>query len=108
MLESSCPSPYFFAAHDLSFVPLLFHLVSITRIHADALAMHLEVALSCVPVDTLAGLQDTDRHRRRRANYTLAQYLSDRLGCFEITGDCLGDDMGKQGSLFRWNIWRVN
>ena len=61
------PSPYFFAAYDLSFVPLLFYLVSITRIHADALAMHLEVALSCVPVDTLAGLQDTDRHRRRRA-----------------------------------------
>ena len=71
------------------------------RIDPDVLATHLEVALSCAPVDTLAALQDADHHRRRRATYTLAQHLADRLGCFEITGDGLGDDVGKQASLFR-------
>lgn len=30
-----------------------------TRIDPDALAIHLEVALSCAPVDTLAALQDS-------------------------------------------------
>ena len=72
-----------------------------TRINPDALATHLEVALSCVPVDTLAALQDTDSHSRRRATFTLAQHLADRLGCFEITGEGLGDDVGKQALLFR-------
>ncbi len=72
-----------------------------TRIDPDALAIHLEVALSCAPVDTLAALQDTDGQRRRRATYTLAKHLADRLGCFEITVDGLGDDVGKQASLFR-------
>ena len=72
-----------------------------TRIDPDTLASHLEVALSCAPVDTLAALQDADRQRRRRAASTLAQHLADRLGCFEITGDGLGDDAGKQASLFR-------
>ena len=72
-----------------------------TRIDPDTLATHLEVALSSAPVDTLAALQDVDRQRRRRATYTLAQHLADRLGCFEITGDGLGDDAWKQASLFR-------
>lgn len=72
-----------------------------TRIDPDALATHLEVALSCAPVDTLAALQDTDRQRRRRATYTLAQHLADRLGCFDITGDGLGGDAAQQMSLFQ-------
>ena len=71
-----------------------------TRINPDALATHLEVALSCAPLETLAALQDGDRQRRRHATCTLAQHLADRLGCFEITGDCLGEDAGKQASLF--------
>lgn len=71
------------------------------RIDLDALATHLEVALSCAPVDTLSALQDTDRQRRRRATFTLAQHLADRMGCFDITCDDLGEDVEKQTSLFR-------
>ena len=70
------------------------------RIDPEALALHLEVALTCVPQDTLAALQDTDNQRRRRATFTLAQHLADRLGCFEITGVNLGDDAQQQTSLF--------
>ena len=72
-----------------------------TRINPDALATHLEVALSCAPLETLAALQDGNRQRRRHATFSLAQHLADRLGCFEITGDGLGEDTGKQASLFR-------
>ena len=72
-----------------------------TRIDPDTLATHIEVALTCAPVDTLAALQDTDSHRRRRATFTLAQHLADRFNCFEITGEGLWDDVGKQASLFR-------
>lgn len=71
-----------------------------TRTDPDALAIHLEVALSCAPVDTLAALQDTDGQRRRCATYTLAQHLADRLGCFKITGDGLRGDAAQQTSLF--------
>ena len=71
------------------------------RIDLDALATHLEVALSCAPVDTFSPLQDTDRQRRSRATFTLAQHLADRLGCFEITGDGLGGSGPQQASLFQ-------
>ena len=69
-----------------------------TRIDPEALATHLEVALTCAPHDTLTALQDTDS--QRRATFTLAQHLADRLGCFEITGMNLGDDAQQQTSLF--------
>lgn len=72
-----------------------------TRIDPDALATHLEVALTCAPLDTLAALQDTDSQRRRRATYILALHLADRLSCFEITGGCLGGDSALQASLFQ-------
>ena len=71
------------------------------RIDPDALTTHLEVALTCAPIDTLAALQDTDSHRRRRATFTLAQHLADRLSCFEIIGDGLGGDSAQQASLFQ-------
>ena len=71
-----------------------------TRIDPDSFATHFEVALSCAPLETLAALQDSDRQRRRHATFTLAQHLADRLGCFEITGDGLGEDTGNQASLF--------
>lgn len=90
--------PIFLALHTLSCVLLLFYFDDMTRINPDALATHLEVALSCAPTGTLAGLQDTDSQRRRRATYTLAQHLADRLGCFEITG---GGDSALQASLFQ-------
>ena len=72
-----------------------------TRIDPDALATHLEVALACAPLDTLAALQDGDSQRRRRATFSLAQHLADRLGCFDITGDGLGGDTSQQASLFQ-------
>ena len=71
------------------------------RIDPEALATHLEVALTCAPQDTLKALQDTDGQRRRRATFTLAQHLADRLGCFEITGGGLGDDARYQAALFQ-------
>lgn len=72
-----------------------------TRIDPDALAMHIEVAITCAPVDTLAALQDTDSYRRRRATFTLAHHLADRLGCFEITGNDLWDNSARQAPLFQ-------
>ena len=72
-----------------------------TRIDPDALTMHLEVALTCAPQNTLIALQDIDSQRRRRATFTLAQHLADRLACFEITGSGLGDDAAQQASLFQ-------
>jgi hypothetical protein len=82
-------------------VPCLFYLAGMTRIDPDALATHLEVALACAPLDTLAALQDGDSQRRRRATFSLAQHLADRLGCFEITGDGNGSDTAQQASLFQ-------
>lgn len=72
-----------------------------TRIDPDALATHIEVALTCAPLDTLAALQDSDSQRRRRATFTLAQHLADRLGCFEISGAGLGGDANQQALLFQ-------
>jgi hypothetical protein len=79
----------------------LFHKGYMIRIDTDALATHLEVALTCAPLDTLAALQDSDRQRRRRAAFTLAQHLADRLGCFEIVGIGLGGDAGQQALPFQ-------
>ena len=72
-----------------------------TRIDTDTLATHLEVALACAPQDTLAALQDTDSHRRRRATFNLAQHLADRLGCFDVLGEELRYDLGRQVPLFQ-------
>ena len=79
----------------------MFYFDGMIRIDPDALTTHLEVALTCAPIDTLAALQDTDSHRRRRATFTLAQHLADRLSCFEIIGDGLGGDSAQQASLFQ-------
>jgi hypothetical protein len=72
-----------------------------TRIDPNALATHLEVALTCAPQNTLEALQDTDRHRRRSATLTLAQHLADRLGCFEIMAGEVGGYGAQQASLFQ-------
>lgn len=79
----------------------LFHNARMTRIDPDALATHIEVALTCAPTDTLTALQDSDSQRRRRATFVLAQHLADRLGCFEISGSDLGFDPRQQASLFQ-------
>jgi hypothetical protein len=72
-----------------------------TRIDPDALATHIEVALTCAPLDTLTALQDSDSQRRRRATFILAQHLAERLGCFEISVSDLGLDARHQASLFQ-------
>lgn len=55
------------------------------RIDPNTLATHLEVALTCAPDDTLSLLADTDSLKRRKATLKLAEWLADRLGCFEVT-----------------------
>lgn len=62
-----------------------------SRIAPEALATHLEVALTCAPGDTVGALQDIDALRRRRATMALAEFLADRLGCFDITAPELGE-----------------
>ena len=104
MLGPSVLPPFFFRKHHLSRLPVvrsLFYFDGMTRIDPNALATHIEVALTCAPVDTLAALQDNDSQRRRRATFSFAQHLADRLGCFEITGDGLGGDTSQQASLFQ-------
>lgn len=59
------------------------------------------IDVTCAPLGTLTALQDTDGQRRRHATFTLAKHLADRWVCFEITGDGLVEDVGKQASLFR-------
>ena len=76
-----------------------------TRIDTDALATHLEVALTCAPPETLTALQDTDSYQRRRATFNLAQHLADRLGCFEVTGGRFSGELHLQ-SVFGWRkLW---
>ena len=79
----------------------MFYSNGMTRIDPDALTTHIEVAPTCAPIDTLAALQDGDSQRRRRAAFSLARHLADRLGCFEIIGDGLGGDSAQQASLFQ-------
>ena len=104
MLGPSVLPPLFFRKHHLSRLPVvrsLFYFDGMTRIDPNALATHIEVALTCAPVNTLAALQDSDCQRRRRAPFSLAQHLADRLRCFEIAGDDLGVDAAQQASLFQ-------
>lgn len=56
-----------------------------TRIDPDTLATHLEVALSVAPTATLEALRANDCATRRYAAKSLAGYLSERLGCFEVS-----------------------
>lgn len=61
------------------------------RIDTEALATHIEVALACAPAQTVEGLSDRDAFRRRHASTSLARFLADRLGCFEVSATDLGD-----------------
>lgn len=71
-----------------------------TRFDSEALATHLEVALTSAPQDMLAALQDTDSQRRRRATFNLARHLAHRLGCFEILSEPFGIGAQQQENLF--------
>ena len=85
----------------MPFVLSLFYFGDMTRITPDLLVSHIEAALTCAPVDTLAALQDTDSQRRRRATRTFAHHLADRLNYFEITGSGIGGCISLQASLFQ-------
>lgn len=54
------------------------------RIDPDALATHLEVALTCTPHAALYALTDSDSRCRRRAAEIIARHLADRLSCFDF------------------------
>ena len=54
------------------------------RIDPNALADHLEVALTVAPAATLAKLHEADSPCRRAATAELARHLADRLECFDI------------------------
>lgn len=54
------------------------------RIDPDALATHLEVALTCTPADALSDLQASDGGRRRKATEAIARHLAERLSCFDF------------------------
>ena len=104
MFGPSVPPLFFRKQHrpHLLFVLSLFYFSDMTRITPDLIVLHIEAALTCAPVDTLAALQDTDsQRRRRRATYTLAQHLADRLNYFEITGSGIGSCISLQASLFQ-------
>jgi hypothetical protein len=51
----------------------------------DALALHIEVALTGASTSLIADLQAVDRYRRGAAFATLARQLAHRLNGFEIT-----------------------
>ena len=55
-----------------------------SRIDHNALADHLEVALTVAPAATLAKLHETDGLCRRVATAELARHLAERLECFNI------------------------
>ncbi|QGN54066.1 hypothetical protein [Novosphingobium sp. Gsoil 351] len=69
-----------------------------TRIDPESLATHLEVALACSPPAAIAALNHADRYHRTKATRSLALYLAERLGCFEVTA---GPDLaGAHPTLF--------
>lgn len=75
----------------------MFH-SGMPRIDPESLATHIEVALSCTPPAALASLTDPDRYARTKATRSLALYLAERLGCFEVTA---GPDLsGVHAGLF--------
>ncbi len=54
------------------------------RLTHEMLALHLETALATAPADALARLHAIDRSSKRAAALALAEYLADRLACFEF------------------------
>lgn len=71
-----------------------------TRINAETLSHHLEVAISGAAPALLDGLAAPDRGRRHMAAADLARYLSERLGCFDIQGEDVIVRPARQRSLF--------
>lgn len=68
------------------------------RIDPESLATHIEVALACSPPAAIAALTHADRYHRTIATRSLALYLAERLGCFEMIA---GPDLtGVHANLF--------
>jgi hypothetical protein len=59
-------------------------MLDMTRLASEAVALHLEVALSGAAPYLLADLQHADRFRRTAAVSTLAHHLAQRMRCFDI------------------------
>ena len=57
------------------------------RVDDEALALHLEVALSTSAPSLLDGLADTDWRRRQAAAGEMARQLAERLRCFDIRSE---------------------
>ena len=57
-----------------------------SRVDDEALALHLEVALSTAAPSLLDDLADTDWRRRQTAAGEIARQLVDRLRCFADMG----------------------
>ena len=58
-----------------------------SRITPDVLAVHIEVALASVPVETLAALCAVERAQRNLAATALAAHVAARLDCFDVRFD---------------------
>lgn len=71
-----------------------------SRIDSEALAHHIEVALTVTPSIVLTGLQERDGVVRRAATARLARHLADRLDCFDIEFAEWQPPVAEQPSLF--------
>ena len=78
--------------------PLCSH-NGMTRLDADDLAIHLEVALATAPESSLESLRSADRHRPR-ATADLARHLANRLAGLEFAIGADWVDPEAQRSLF--------
>ena len=58
-----------------------------SRITADTLAVHIELALASAPVETLAALCAVERTQRSLATTELASHVAARLDCFDVRFD---------------------
>jgi len=70
------------------------------RVDDEALALHLEVALSTAAPSLLDGLADTDWRRRQAAAGEMARQLVDRLRCFDIQTEESETRIFRHPSLF--------
>ena len=70
------------------------------RIDSQALAHHIEVALTVTPSTVLSDLQGSDGKLRLDATARLARHLADRLDCFDIGFAEWQPPVADQPSLF--------
>lgn len=71
-----------------------------SRVDADTLSLHLEVALSTAAPLLLGGLADSDWRRRHAAIGEIVRQLVERLCCFDIRTEEGEPPMLRHPSLF--------